>query len=418
VTEALPSGRLSGRWRAPGSKSLTNRALVAAALADGESVLEGALVSDDTRALGAALSALGARVEVGEDRILVNGPLSLQSGRELTIDVGPAGTPARFLLALLAAVPGRFLLDGSPRLRERPMGPLVETLRSLGAVIVARGREGFLPLAIEGGTLRSGRAVIRGDVSSQFVSALLLAAPIVRGGLEVVVEGPLSSASYVRLTREVLGAFTEEGVYRARRYRVAGDDSAACFFLAGALVSKGRLEIHGLARDSAQPDAVFREWAREAGGGISWDGSGMFVAEGHGGLRALDVDVDAAPDAALPLAVLLAFARGTSRLTGVSRLAEKESDRLEAALDLLSRGGAIARRAAGANGAPELVIEGLAREPRRADYAAHDDHRVAMAAAVLALAGPPGSTLDAPGVVAKSNPRFWSDWERLASPIP
>jgi 3-phosphoshikimate 1-carboxyvinyltransferase len=411
----LPRGRLAGRWRAPGSKSATNRALVAAALADGTSALEGALVADDTRALGAALEALGARVEIGDERIVVSGPVSPEPQRELAIDVGPAGTPARFLLALLPALPGRFTLDGSPRLRERPMGPLVETLRSLGAVIHAKGREGFLPLGIEGGTLGSGKAVIRGDVSSQFVSALLLAAPVVKGGLEVVVEGPLSSASYVRLTREVLDAFTEGGAYRARRYRVAGDDSAACFFLAGALVSGGRVEVEGLARDSSQPDAVFREWAREAGGSVEWEGETL-VAASRGPLRALEVDVDGAPDAALPLTALLAYARGTSRLTGVQRLMEKESDRLGAALDLLERGGVPALRA-GEGAGPALVIEGDGGPTRGADYSAHDDHRVAMAAAVLALGGPAGSTLESPGVVAKSNPRFWTDWERLTRRI-
>ncbi|HKC24404.1 MAG TPA: 3-phosphoshikimate 1-carboxyvinyltransferase, partial [Thermoanaerobaculia bacterium] len=317
----LPRGRLEGRWRAPGSKSLTNRALLAAALADGESFLEDALVSDDTRVLGEALTSLGASVSIGADSMSVRGPISREPGRALTFDVGAAGTPARFLLALLAATPGRFVLDGSPRLRERPMGPLVEALRSLGAEITPLAREGFLPLAIEGGTLRSGRATIRGDVSSQFVSALLLMAPVVPGGLELEVEGPLSSAAYVTLTREVIAAFTAgtQRGYAARRYRVPGDDSAACFFLAGALLSGGRVEIAGLARESAQPDAAFRDWAAAAGGDVSWSAEGALVAEGGHALRPLEVDVDAAPDAALPLAALLAFAQGTSRLTGVSR---------------------------------------------------------------------------------------------------
>jgi 3-phosphoshikimate 1-carboxyvinyltransferase len=410
----LPRGRLEGRWHAPGSKSVTNRALLAAALAEGESVLEGALASDDTRALAEALRRLGARVSIEASSITVGGPIARDPERELTFDVGAAGTPARFLLALLAATPGRFVLDGSPRLRERPMGPLVETLRSLGAEITPLGRAGFLPLAIAGGTLARGKAAIRGDVSSQFVSALLLVAPVVPGGLELEVLGPLSSAAYVTMTREVVAAFSagRRTGYAARRYRVAGDDSAACFFLAGALVSGGRVEIAGLAKESAQPDAAFRDWAMAAGGEVSWIGD-VLAVEGRGALRPLEVDVDATPDAALPLAALLAFARGRSRLTGVARLEAKESDRLGAAVDLLQRAGCPASVETGETGAPFLAIEGLSCRPRRADFLAHDDHRVAMTAAVLALALPEGSTVDAPNVVAKSNPRFWADWDAL-----
>lgn len=410
----LPHGRLSGRWRAPGSKSFTNRALIAAALAPGRSVLSGALVSDDTRALASALESLGARLTVGEDVVEVEGPLSRDAEREVLIDVGAAGTPARFLLALLSALPGRFTLDGSPRMRERPMGPLLNALREAGAKIESLGREGFLPVRIEGGTLVSGRVPIRADVSSQFLSALLLVAPIVRGGLEIESQGNASSAAYVTLTRQVIASFMEpDGAYGPRAYAVPGDDSAACFFIAGAVLSGGSVEIAGLVRDSEQPDAAFRDWVDAAGGAIGWDGDLLTAGGGPGTLRPLAVDVDAAPDAALPLMALLAMAQGTSRVTGVARLREKESDRLAAAIDLLFRAGTPAEIEDGDGGAPELVIEGAAVRPRRADFLAHDDHRVAMSAAVLALVLPQGSTLDAPEVVSKSNPRFWEDWDRL-----
>ena len=410
----LPSGRLSGRVRIPGSKSLTNRALVAAALAPGRSELVDPLDCDDTRVLADALVRLGATVRRGARCWFVEGPLVGAPGGERTIDVGPAGTPARFLLALLSALPGRFVLDGSPRMRERPMGPLMEALISRGARIEPLGREGFLPLRIEGGTLSGGVASIRSDVSSQFVSALLLASPAVAGGLEVRTEGRAASGAYVDLTRRVLTVFAPEGRLAPARYVVPADDSAACFPIAGALVSRGRVELEGLDPDSSQPDAVFRRWASATGGTLRWEGSGeeaILVVEGaprHG----VDADVDPAPDAALPLAALVAFAGGTSRLRGVSRLREKESDRLAAAIELLAASGAIARVETEAGG-ELLLVEGPSGKPVRADFRASGDHRVAMAAAVLALALPDGSTIDDPSVVSKSYPAFWSDWAAL-----
>jgi 3-phosphoshikimate 1-carboxyvinyltransferase len=422
----LPWGRLEGALLVPGSKSLTNRALVAAACADGESVLLNPLDSSDTRALASALAQLGARIFFEGVRWRVQGPLAPRgdSAPELRIEVQDAGTPARFLAALLAAVPGRFVLDGSPRMRERPMGALFEAIRDLGGDVRCLAREGFLPVGILGGSLHGGRVKIRGDVSSQFLSALLLVSPLVPGGVELDIEGPLASASYLALTRRVLDGFdaAQGGGYRPTTFRVGGDDSAACFPIAGALVSGGRVTLRGLSRDSEQPDAAFRGWAESAGGTLAWttrDGEEALTISGPSGgaasLSRLEVDVDASPDAALPLAALLAFAGGTSRLTGVARLRDKESNRLEAALDLLRRAGA-APREEEREGSPALVVDGESGRPRAASFAAHGDHRVAMTAAVLALALPPGSTLDDPATVAKSWPRFWDTWEGLVVP--
>jgi 3-phosphoshikimate 1-carboxyvinyltransferase len=424
---ALPTGRLAGRLRVPGSKSVTNRALVCAALAKGTSRLRFPLDSDDTRTLARLLGRLGARVETAETGWTVEGPLAPDPAGETVLDVGPAGTPARFLAALLPALPGRFVLTGSARMRERPMGPLVDALRSLGAGIDDLGRPGCLPVRIHGATLRGGRVPIRGDVSSQFLSALLLASPLVPGGIDLEVTGRTASAAYVGLTRRTVEAFggrAGEG-YVPADFAVEGDDSAACFPIAGALVSSGRVILEGLARTSGQPDAVFRRWAEAAGGRLSWSagagGEELTVDAGHlpgpASLSPLSVDVDPAPDAALPLAATLAFAGGTSVLSGVGRLREKESDRLAAALDLLARAGASASEAAGA-GDVRLVIDGRSGAPRAGAFAAHGDHRVAMAAAVLALALPSGSTVDDPGSASKSWPRFFPAWASLVSPRP
>ena len=398
---------------------------MAAACAEGESTLLNPLDSSDTRALAAALTQLGAEIFFEGVSWRVVGPLRPRgaSAPELEIDVGDAGTPARFLGALLSALPGRFVLDGSPRMRERPMSPLFEAIRNLGGDVTCLAREGFLPARIRGGALGGGRVAIRGDVSSQFLSALMLVSPLVPGGIELDVDGPLASASYLALTRRVLEGFgaSAGGGYRPARYRVPGDDSAACFPIAGALASGGRVTLRGLGRDSEQPDAVFRAWAASAGGTLAWEppteGEDALTVSGPPGggktLLPVTVDVDAAPDAALPLAALVAFAGGTSRLTGVARLREKESDRLAAALDLLTRAGAVAREERDARG-PVLVVDGRAGTPRPAAFAAHADHRVAMSAAVLALTLPEGSTLDHPESVAKSWPGFWSAWDALS----
>ncbi len=424
AARSLRPGRLSGDLFVPGSKSLTNRALVAAASAEGESVLLNPLDSTDTRALASALVLLGANIFFEGVGWRVVGPIgrSGHSDTEVRIDVGDAGTPARFLAALLAAVPGRFVLDGSVRMRERPMSPLFEAIRALGGEIRCVVRDGFLPAAIRGGSLHGGRVRIRGDVSSQFLSALMLVSPLVPGGIELDVDGPLASASYLALTRRVLEGFgaTGGGGYRPARFRVPGDDSAACFPIAGALASGGRVTLHGLARDSEQPDTAFRSWATATGGTLTWEASAagedvLTVSGPPGGAQALlpiEVDVDAAPDAALPLAALVAFAGGTSRLTGVLRLRDKESDRLAAALDLLTRAGAVAREERDADG-PVLVVDGRAGMPRPAAFAAHGDHRVAMSAAVLGLTLAEGSTLDHPESVAKSWPGFWETWDAL-----
>ena len=414
----LPRGRLSGRVRLPGSKSLTNRALLAAALAPGRSELVAPLDCDDTRVLAEALERLGAAIRRGARSWTVEGPLVGAPGAEMTIDVGPAGTPARLLLALLATLPGTFVLDGSPRMRQRPMGPLVAALASRGARIEPLEREGNLPVRIAGRTLSGGAVSIRSDVSSQFVSALLLASPAVAGGLDVRTEGRPASGAYVDLTRQVLAVFAPDGRPRSARYVVPADDSAACFPIAGALVSRGRVELEGLDPGSAQPDAVFRRWAADAGGALRWEGAGeeaVLAVEGavRGGVEA---DVDPAPDAALPLVALVAFAGGASRLQGVARLREKESDRLAAAAELLTRAGATAR-VEEEPGEACLLVDGPAGRPARADFRASGDHRVAMAAAVLALALPEGSTLDDPGVVTKSYPGFWSDWSSLVTPL-
>jgi 3-phosphoshikimate 1-carboxyvinyltransferase len=218
------------------------------------------------------------------------------------------------------------------------------------------------------------------------------------------------------MTRRTVAAFSRGPV----RFAVPGDDSAACFPIAGAVASRGRVEVAGLYEEPEQPDAVFREWARRAGAEVGFVGEGesralLVDASRMTSVQAIEADVDPAPDAALPLAAMLAFAGGTSILSGVARLRDKESDRLSAALELVSEAGGVARVESSASG-DRLVIEGERGVPRKASFHSRDDHRVAMSAAVLALALPQDSDLDEPGVVSKSYPAFFGDWNRLLVP--
>jgi 3-phosphoshikimate 1-carboxyvinyltransferase len=250
---------------------------------------------------------------------------------------------------------------------------------------------------------------IDGGVSSQFISALLLMESLLDGPLSLEVLGRPVSGAYVDMTRETLAEFEGgSGVYE-----VPGDDSAACFFLAGAALSSGTVRLQGLRRNSIQPDAVFRTWAEQAGAIVDWQDGLLVTGPAEGGLRPLEVNVDEAPDAALPLAALLAFAEGPSRLEGTNRLKDKESDRLAAARDLLSR---VATSTASDEKGSFLTIDGSRSRRTAAAFDAHDDHRVAMSAAVLALRCEAGSTLGGAECVSKSFPRFFEMWGSLIEP--
>ena len=310
------------------------------------------------------------------------------------------------------------------------MGPLVEALRARGARIEPLGAEGFLPLRIEGGTLTGGEVSIRADVSSQFVSALLLASPVVAGGLSVRTEGRPVSGAYVELTRRVLAAFAPEGAYRPARFVVPGDDSAACFPIAGALVSGGRVRLEG-PRSGIPP-------ARRGLPSVGGRGRGRSPVGGEGRGRRSRRGRQACPDrrsrrsrrrdrchrcGRRSRARRGATARGTPGLLPghlpSPRRGETPGEGVgpsfrRARPARTGRERWPARRGPPAN--PSLVIEGPAGRPRRADFAASDDHRVAMAAAVLALTLPAGCTLDTPEVVSKSYPRFWDDWAALVAP--
>ena len=262
-----PAREARGVVRAPPSKSATNRALILAALSPAPVDLIRPLDSEDTHALARCLRALGAKIEPGRESLRVQGPLQGAGEEEIVLDAGDSGTAARFLTALAAATPGRFLLTGSPSLRARPMRELVQALRSLGAEIVSRGEDDGLPLEIRGRTLRAGAVSVDASRSSQFVSALLLAAVAIDGGLEVSASGRVASAPYVASTLDVLEAFghgvsgdaalcVRRGKTTASRYETPGDYSSALPLLAAPGILGGEVRVDGLAWPSRDADAL------------------------------------------------------------------------------------------------------------------------------------------------------------------
>ena len=418
----VPAGRRAGgRLRVPPSKSVTHRLVNLTLLARGPAVLERPLLAEDTRLFFAALARCGFTVaERGDEVALTPGPPPA-ADEEIEIFCGNAGTMLRFLVASLTVVPGRFLLDGVDRLRERPVGPLVEALRRLGAQIDYLGTEGFVPLRIVGATLQGGTTQLAAAESSQYLSALLMAALRAPGEVTVEVEA-LTSRPYVDVTLaaaasvdgqiERLGPRTfrvRPSELRAGRLRVEGDFSAACYPAGAAALTGGQVVLEGLFEDSKQGDRLFFNLLADMGAEVGWR-KGRLAVRGRE-LRGLKADLSDMPDQVPTLAALAPFAQGETLIYNVEHLRIKESDRLEAMAAELRKLGAEVRE-----GRDSLWIPGLwnaSPPPTEAvSVDPHGDHRIAMSLALVGLRRP-GVSIASPHVVSKSYPDFWRDFSKI-----
>lgn len=397
----------------PTSKSLTNRALIAAAAAGGGRIHR-PLDCEDTRLLAGALDQAGWPV-TWEETITV-GPR--RAVERATVDLGNSGTGARLILGLLACVRGRFRIDGTERLRQRPMLPLIEALVSLGSKI--RSRDGFLPVDLSGRRLMGGFLQIEPGVSSQFVSSLLLAAPLMENGLEIEVVGPLPSRPYLDLTRDVMEAFgativgdsvggwrVQPGGLRRTSYRVEGDWSAVAFAGAAVAVAGGTVIAGPLSATSSQGDRAVCAILERAGLEIDFPVERVRISGRM--TRPFEADLSDTPDLFPALAVMAATGPEGSVLRGIVHLKHKESDRLTVMVENLGRLGAVVETG------PSAIrfVKGVDRGCRSVrEVTAAGDHRIAMAMAVAALAV--GEiVLDDAGCVAKSFPDFWQMWHVL-----
>lgn len=415
-----PIRRATGTVALPGSKSISNRALLLAAQSRGTTTLRGLLDADDTKMMLGALRALGVTVEVTGDATVVHGSGGRFPNAAAKLFLGNAGTAMRPLTAALAFAGGTYELDGVERMRERPIGDLVDALNALGARVRYLGNAGYPPLAIEPAAPIGGDVVdIKGDVSSQFVSALLMAAPLIapEGGLRVRVPGALISQPYVTLTLRLMARFGVEvqregqvfvvsrGEYTSPgTFVVEGDASGASYFLALGVIAGGPVRVTGVGKDSVQGDIAFARVLEAAGGIVTW-GSDWIEARAGGALRAFDVDCTDIPDAAMTGAIVAAFATGRSVLRGIASWRVKETDRIVAMATELRKLGAVVEE-----GPDFLAVHGPVAW-REAEIDTYDDHRIAMCFSLAAASGKRIGIRD-PDCVAKTFPDYF---DRLAT---
>jgi 3-phosphoshikimate 1-carboxyvinyltransferase len=419
-----PIARMAGTVRLPGSKSISNRSLLLAALARGTTELTGLLDAGDVDRMRDSLAALGVRIEPGATRrtCVVHGIAGTFPVRRATLFLGNAGTAFRPLTAVLALSHGDYQLSGTPRMHERPIGDLVDALCALGADIRYGAVAGFPPLTIGPGAVRGGGSVtVRGNVSSQFVTALLIALPLAGGGTAVEVQGGLISRPYVDMTLSLMRGFgvevvrEENDLFRvppAAAYSspgtlaVEGDASSASYFLAAGAIGGGPVRILGVGRGSIQGDIGFAKTLAAMGAEVH-SGDDWIEVRGTAKLRGIDADFNAIPDAAMTAAMVALFAEGPTTLRNIGSWRVKETDRIAAMARELRKLGAIVDE-----GEDWMRVAAPVRwTPATIDT--YDDHRIAMCFSLAALGGVPVRIND-PQCVRKTFPGYFAAFEQLA----
>lgn len=419
-----PISKIDGEVNLPGSKSFSNRALLLAALSEGTTRITNLLESDDTRHMLNALKKLGIHYTLSKDKtecIVVGnaGPLEIDSFKELFL--GNAGTAMRPLCAALCLGKGSFFLTGEPRMKERPIGHLVDALRQAGATINYTEAEGFPPLQIEANGLLGGKVEIEGSISSQFLTALLFAAPMVKEDMTISILGELVSKPYIDITLHIMKTFgvdvqndnyetfTIKGgqTYKAvEHYMVEGDASSASYFLAAAAIKGGTVKVTGIGKKSIQGDVAFVDVLEKMGAKVEWGDD--FVSVTKAELHAIDMDFNHIPDAAMTIATTALFVEGTTVLRNIYNWRVKETDRLFAMATELRKVGAEVEE-----GEDYLKITA----PKQLKHAAvdtYDDHRMAMCFSLLAL-DPVSVTINEPECTAKTFPTYFEVLDSIST---
>jgi len=427
-----PFSRASGTVRLPGSKSISNRVLLLAALAEGETTITNLLDSDDTRVMLDALEKLGVRLKRDGDTCVVTGTRGAFTARTADLFLGNAGTAVRPLTAALAVNGGDYRIHGVPRMHERPIGDLVDGLRQIGARIDYEENEGFPPLRIRPAQI-SAEAPIRvsGDVSSQFLTSLLMTLPLLRtesGVSTVQVDGELISKPYIDITIKLMARFGIEVerngwhqfvVPAGQRYQspgtimVEGDASSASYFLAAGALGGGPLKVEGVGRSSIQGDVGFADALIKMGANLQMGEDWIEVrGVGHdsGKLEPIDMDFNLIPDAAMTIAVAALFADGTTTLRNIASWRVKETDRIAAMATELRKVGAKVQE-----GEDFLVVTPPEKLIPNASIDTYDDHRMAMCFSLVSLGGVPVRIND-PKCVGKTFPDYFERFTALAQP--
>jgi 3-phosphoshikimate 1-carboxyvinyltransferase len=425
-------GALKGSVKAPPSKAHTHRALLAASLAEGTSTILNPLASRDTEATLKCIKMYGARVARlkvspggGLEGLRVAGATPLETPRNI-VDCGGSASTLRFAAPILGNAPGISILTGDRSLRRRPMGYMIEALNRLGVSCHSAAGDGRLPIIVFGGGLKGGCIQVSGDVSSQFISGLLLASPLAEEPVTIRVSPPLESRPYILLTLSYLKRFGVEDFqvlgdmegftvspgqsYKPSRVEVPGDYSSAAYILSAAAVTSSEVIVEGLARDFLQADMAILEILRDMNVTVQQEESSVRVVSDAQEMEGVEVDLRDSPDLAPIVAVLGCYAKGETVIYGVRRLKFKESNRVEAVAGELRKAGASITVEE-----DKLIVKGC--RLRGASYNPHGDHRIAMACTVAALGAEGRSLISNPGCVSKSYPGFYRDLLRIGARI-
>lgn len=420
--------QVSGRIKLPGSKSISNRTLLLAAFSNGVTDILDLLASDDTARMLEALAVLGVLMEkIGDNNWRVTGNGGKVSVKQADLFLGNAGTAFRPLTAALAMSQGNYTLSGIPRMHERPIGDLVDALAQAGAHIEYLGNKGFPPLKISPAQIQSDQSIkIRGDVSSQFLTALLMALPLTGQSFKIEVVGELISKPYIEITLNLMARFgvhverngwQEFTVPAQTQYQspgkiyVEGDASSASYFIAaGAVASDANgLLIEGVSKNSIQGDIKFADEVVKMGAKIEYGENHIIAKAASGKLKAIDLDCNHIPDAAMTLAILALFAEGTSTLRNIASWRVKETDRISAMATELRKLGAIVEE-----GHDYISITPPEKIIPNAVIDTYDDHRMAMCFSLVSLAGVP-ITINDPKCVAKTFPDYFERFAEIVN---
>ena len=401
----------------PGSKSYTHRTFIAAALSDGQCNISNWLDSEDTNYTLAALKQFGAPIEKKSDKLLITGRHGKMDQHDMPIHIGNSGTSMRLLTAYAAIGKGRYVLTGSERMHERPIQDLLDGLQQIGVYAISKNNNGCPPVEVIGDRVAGGTIHLNCSISSQFLSGLLLIAPYTEQGLKIhVTQGPVSKP-YIDITIDIMSRFgidvTRDGyqyfevpgcrTYRCGKYVVEPDCSQAGYFWAAAAITGSEIKVKAITKDSKQGDIRFTDILASMGCNVIHGTDGITVAGGN--LSAVEVDMADMPDLVPTLAVVAAFAEGTTMIKNVSHLKVKESDRLSAVINELTKMGISA-----VSKGNDLIVTG--GRPHGATIETYNDHRIAMSFAVAGLVIP-GITILNENCVKKSFPNFWDVFNGL-----
>jgi len=421
MIEIKPIKKLDSEISVPGSKYIANRVLIISSLADGNSTIKNVPDNDDIKATIEALKKFGININKNDNDVKINGSNGKLLLPKEEINVFESGTLLRFITGLAALADGKTIITGSNRIKERPISYLLNSLKDLGIKCRSLNNENP-PVEVIGGTLNGGKTKIKGNVSSQYISSLLLVSPYAKNDVEIVIESDLVSKSYVEMTIDLMEKFGVEvkrekykkfriksgQKYVAKEIEIPGDWSSANYFLAAAAIVPGRIKINNLDPKSKHGEAKFIELLKKMGCQINKSINSVELI-GNKNLKAVDVDMSTMPDAVQTLAAVAVFANGTTKVRNIKNLRYKESDRIADTLDELKKLGINAEAKD-----DELIIEGGKVNPAIIDP--HNDHRMAMSFSLIGLKIP-GIKIENPECVNKSFPQFWNKLKEIGVEI-